>query len=244
MQIYLFMLLASLAGGFIQAATGFGAAITVMTVFPLFLDGMNQASAVTAVLCVLCAALVWFPYRKKTDFKKLLPVSLLYCAVIPLSTRLSLTLPTEQLSAILGISLFLIGLYYLFAAEKARIPTDWRGMTGAGLLGGFLNGMFSIGGPPVVLYALSAFTDSEAYIAGMQAFFFLTGIYSVGVRALNGLITPRVLQLSAVGAVGLLIGIFWGRKLFSHMNRQRLHRAVSALIALTGLYTTITAFLP
>lgn len=241
---YIWLALASFAGGFLQAAIGFGYATVVMAFFPVFLPSIPIASTVCAVLSLLASCTVFFQYRKAARPKHVLWPILIYFVVMPFAVAWSAGAPKLILSVIFGVFLLLLGLYYLFTADKIRIPrTTGAGMI-AGLLSGVFGGLFAVSAPPTALYCLSTLDTKEAYIGTLQFFFLVTNIYAVGVRTFNGLVTSQVLVWALAASGGLLLGLWSGQVFFrKRTDLSRIKTWVFIFIACMGAWTVVSNFI-
>ena len=169
------------------------------------------------------------------SFKTLLPLLCAALAVIPVAVGLSAGVPERQMKALLGVFLIALSIYFLFFSQRVHIrPTVLNGVVFGGV-GGFLNGLFSTGGPPVVLYLVHAAPDKLVYFATIQFYFAVTNIYSTAVRALNGILTPAVLVFAAVGLVGCAIGDRLGAKVFDRLNSDRVKQVVYVGMIISGV---------
>lgn len=239
---YVWLILASLAGGFLQSAIGFGYATVVMVFFPMFLPSIPVASTVCAVLAFLASCIIFFQYRKAARPKHVLWPILIYLVVMPFAVGWSTRVPKLILSVILGLFLLLLGLYYLFTADRIRVSsTPGTGMA-VGLLSGVFGGLFAVSAPPAALYCLSTLDTKEAYIGTLQFFFLITNTYAVGVRAVNGLVTSQVLIWSLIAVGGLLLGLWLGQAVFyKRADLSLIKRWVFIFIACMGAWTIVSS---
>ncbi len=243
-MVYIWLALISFIGGFLQAAIGFGYATIVMVFFPLFLPSIPIASTVCVILSTLASIVIFSRYRKDARPKHVLWPIAVYLAVMPFAVAWSANAPKSVLSLIFGLFLALLGLYYLFSADRIRIPcTTGMGLF-VGLLAGLFGGLFSVSAPPMALYCLSTLKTKEAYIGTLQFFFLIVNIYGVGVRACNGLVDTQVLIWSLAGSGGMLLGLWLGQ---IALNRQadlsRIKIWVFIFITCMGVWTIIANFI-
>ena len=135
----------------------------------------------------------------------------------------------------LGIVLIVISVYFIFFNNRIKIkPTIKNGII-AGGIGGMLSGLFSTGGPPIVLYLMNALTDNIIYFASTQFYFGLTGIYSTLVRLFNGIITFEVIVCSIVGLFGCVAGNYIGKGVFDKLNAKKLRYTVYMCMIISGI---------
>lgn len=131
----------------------------------------------------------------------------------------------------------------MFFAKNLRIaPTPGAGIL-AGGVSGLFGGLFSVSAPPAALYCLSVLEDKDAYMATMQFYLLTTNIYAVLVRFLSGMVTPSVWIWSGASVLGMLLGVFLGRLVYSRVKLEMLKQWIYVFIALMGLWTALSHFL-
>lgn len=239
-MLYIWITLASIVGGMLQSSIGFGFGIFMAAILPLFIESIPHAAAVSVVISLACSIFLIVPRYRYAKLRQMLPAILIYMVIMPLSNRLSLSIPRIELSIVLGFVLLGFGVYYIFFAKKLKIPANIGTAMAAGALSGTLNGMFSMGGPPMVVYCLAAFDEKETYMASLQAYFIVTNCYGVGVRALNGLMTSQVLLWIAAGLVGMFAGLFIGRRIYRKLDLNAVRKYVYIFICCAGGYMVIS----
>ena len=144
----------------------------------------------------------------------------------------------------LGAALILLSGYMFFFSSKIKIkPSPFTGLA-AGGFSGILGGIFSMGGPPVVIYFMqSEGDDKDRYLATIQMYFLLSNVYGTAVKAINGFITKDVLILAAFGTVGMIAGIFIGKLIFKKLRVDILRRVVYCFMAVAGVVNIVSAIL-
>ena len=233
------ILLITAMGGFIQRVTGFGFGIFVMIFFPYIMHTHTSAAAVSTIVSCVLSIYNAIIYRTKTPYKKIIPLIAAALVTIPIAVRFSVLVSGEVFKRILGVVLVALSLYFLFLNNRIKMkPTVKNGVI-AGGIGGILTGLFSTGGPPVVLYLMNSLTDNVMYFASTQFYFGLTGIYSTLVRFFNGIITLEVVGYSVIGFVGSMLGNFVGKQVFDKLNRQRLRQLVYFGMIISGIVMVV-----
>lgn len=222
-------------GGFIQRVTGFGFGIFVMLFFPHIMQAHTSAAATSTLVSCCISVYNAIIYRKHIPYKKTIPLVLAALVTIPIAVRLSVLVSGEFFNIALGIVLIGLSIYFLFFNNHIKIRPSVKNGVIAGGLGGMLSGLFSTGGPPVVLYLMNAFNDNSIYFATTQFYFGLTGIYSTVVRALNGIITSEVIVCSAVGFIGSIAGNVAGKYVFDKLNTKRLRQLIYIGMIISGV---------
>ena len=101
--------------------------------------------------------------------------------------------------------------------------------------GGTLTGLFSTGGPPIVLYLTNATDDPKVYFAATQFYFAVTSLYATGTRAINGIITWELLLYALIGMVGCLLGNLLGKFVFERFNGKQLKTVIYIAMIVSGV---------
>ncbi len=227
--------LTTAAGGFLQALTGFGFGILTMAVFPHILGEASAAAAVTGVLSVLGSGTVSYRMRKKLSFRRCLWPFIGYFVFASAAILFSVSLPDIRLKILLGGLLIALSVYFSFFTEKIHIPsTPFTGII-AGSLSGILGGLFSISGPPAVLYFSASSSDNDTYMADTQLYFAVTSLYATFLRVVSGKLTLGLVPVIAAGYAGSLLGLYLGGKIYSRLNRKTLIRLICVMMAISGI---------
>lgn len=220
---------------FVQRVSGFGLGIFAMLFLPYLTPGQAAAAAVSCLLS--CGTTVYngIKFRKDVVFITLVPLLIAGLVAIPVGVRFSASVPDRLLKALLGVVLIVLSIYFLFFSQRIHLrPSAVNGLL-AGGTGGVLGGLFSTGGPPVVLYLVHALPDKAAYFATIQFYFAVTNIYATGVRVINGIITPQVLLFAAVGLAGCCIGNFVGGRVFDRLDTRRVKQVIYIGMIVSGV---------
>ena len=234
LQTILLMLVFA-GAGFVQRVSGFGLGIFAMLFLPYLTPSHTMAAAISCLVSCGSSSYNAVKYRKHIPFKTVLPVLLAAFAVIPFAVLLSKHVTTGFFKLLLGGVLILLGIYFLCFNSRLTIrPTIPNGII-AGGLGGMLNGLFSTGGPPVVLFMTHACTDNLAYFSGIQFYFGLTNIYSTVCRIFSGLITWQILLTALLCFCGCMVGDAVGRRVFDRLNAKKLKQIIYIGMMVSGL---------
>ncbi|MBE7052944.1 MAG: sulfite exporter TauE/SafE family protein [Ruminococcaceae bacterium] len=229
------VLIISAMGGFIQRVTGFGFGIFVMLFFPYVIKVHTTSTAVSTLVSCVISVYNAFVYRKNIPYKKIIPLIISALITIPIAVSFSVMISGDFFKKTLGIVLVVLSIYFMFFNNRIKIKATVKNGVIAGGLGGVLSGLFSTGGPPVVLYLMNAFSDNAVYFASTQFYFGLTGIYSTLVRFFSGIITIEVIVYSAVGFLGSIVGNFIGKKVFEKLNSKMLRQIVYIGMIISGV---------
>lgn len=221
-------------GTVLQAVSGFGLAITAMTILPFVLP-YNTALAVTTLICLSTNVVFTIRMRRYIQWKRLVPVLIAFALTSGGIILLSVGQSDELLKKLLGGALVLFSIYFAFFNGRIQIKPRPRNGAIAGGLAGITTGLFGIGSPPMAVYLLSVCESNEDYFGSIQAYFTLSSIFTLGMRFTSGLITLEVGKWWLMGLIPLYLGMFVGKKIFDRMNPAILRRVVYVFMAISGL---------
>lgn len=228
------LILIGFGAAFVQRVSGFGLGIFTMLFLPFLMGDTATAASVSCLWSCVTSVYNTVKYRKSINFRLLWPLMCAAAVTIPAAVAMSKYVPGDIMTLLLGVILVLLSVYFLFFSEKIRIRPSIPGALLAGALGGTLNGLFSTGGPPVVLY-LSAVADKITYFASIQCYFAMTNIYATAMRAVSGIINANVLICCGIGLAGCLLGDTVGKLVFSRLNAKRFKQVIYVGMIISGL---------
>lgn len=231
----IFLVLIGFGAAFVQRVSGFGLGIFAMLFLPFLMGGTAAAAAVSCLWSCVTSVYNAVKYHKNVSLRLLQPLLLAAALTIPLAVRLSRFVPGQIMTVILGVVLVLLSLYFLFFSERIRLRASFSGGFIAGSLGGLLNGLFSTGGPPVVLYLVAATTDKMIYFASIQLYFAATNIYATIMRAVHGSLNTNIFICAAIGLAGCLLGDLVGRLVFQKLDAKRFKQIIYVGMILSGV---------
>lgn len=224
----------ALVAGFIQSVTGFGAGIFMMLFFPLFFPILNASALSSSITLFASGSLAW-RYRKHCQWKLLLLPTCIYLLCSSTVIVLAPYLPTVILKKSFGVLLVILSVYFLCFAGKLAVRPNLLSATICGGISGIASGIFGIGGPPMVIYFLSALDDKEKYLATIQTFFAVTGAYNLVLRIFNGIYTAELILYTLIGAVAVLIGGKIGTRLIEQLDTETMKKLVYVFLGVSGV---------
>ncbi|MDQ7092825.1 sulfite exporter TauE/SafE family protein [Desulfosporosinus sp. PR] len=235
---YLWVALIALLGSMLQTATGFGFAVVTMALWP-FIIPFKAAAATEVFSAFVMVIYISFKFRKHINFKLLLYPTISSLIMGVLGVLALVSSGDAILHRMLGAVLFLLSLYLFFFSEKFRIkPTPRKGLL-VGAISGILNGLFNIGGPPMVVYFLSSTDDKLEYSATIQCFFMLSALSVLGMHLAMGNVSWDIAKFSLAAVGGLVLGIFLGMYLFKKFSIATIKKVVYQAMAVFGLFLLV-----
>ena len=218
----------------VQTVTGFGYGIIVMSLFPLFLP-LEQALAISTTMS-LCLNIAILSRRWRDIQYKLVWLPVL-CASMGAYAGLALIAehPSPIYKRILGVFLLILAVWFVWLSDRVKLRPTLASSAIVGAVSGACGGLFSISGPPMVLYYVAILDDVKQYMATTQFYFLLNNIVLIIMRNALGLWPSGILPGCASALAGLLCGYFAGGVIFKKANAKRIRQAVYVVMALAGL---------
>jgi len=226
--------LIGIGAGFVQRVSGFGLGIFAMVFLPHIMPTQN-AAAISCLFSCVTSSYNAIRYRAHIAYRTAFPMVAAALVTIPLAVSFSKGISGNVFHSLLGCVLILLSLYFFFFNKRIRIaPTACNGFL-AGAVGGTLNGLFSTGGPPIVLFLSCATADKNVYFATIQFYFCFTNLYATCFRLLNGMITNEILLYALIGTFGCMAGDALGKIVFDKLDADKFKRVIYLGMIISGI---------
>ncbi|MEZ4607929.1 MAG: sulfite exporter TauE/SafE family protein [Deinococcales bacterium] len=222
------LLLAFLLFGasFIQGAVGFGFALSAMPILVWGGYSLAEASIITALNSLLQMFLAVFQLRRDIPWREVWKAISLRWLFTPLGIWVMMkldNLPPQQLKQILGLILLVIVLSQLLYRVKPRDKLHPLWGIFAFSSSGFLQGLVSMGGPPLVLWVMALTWDVKSSRAFLMTLFALAVPLHLALLYLS--YGQKLQQASYQGLIFIplsLLGVTLGIRVGNHLPKERL----------------------
>jgi hypothetical protein len=109
----------------------------------------------------------------------------------------------------------------------------------SGFLGGALGAMFSVNGPPIIIYLSHALEEKQAFRATLYAIFFADACYRMVLFTANRLLNEKVFRFALTMAPFLVAGVLVGARLQQSLDEGLFRRIVAGILVVTGVMLLI-----
>ncbi len=152
---------------------------------------------------------------------------------MPLGVWFLLALPEAGLRK--GLALFIIFSMLLLSLEKGRRLAGWIaqnrwGSSLIGLVSGWLQGAYAIGGPPAVIYIMASATEDEDFKGFLGVYFTFICIGSILLLGAGGLFSFHWLKMSVYFSPAVIAGVALGAWAFRRANKVWFRRVVYGML--------------
>lgn len=228
-----------LAAGYVQGITGFGFAVVFTPLAVLFISDAQQVVLLSLFLGAVLSVGVLVESRRGLRARR--AWLLLSGAVLgtPVGVAVLSLVSPHVLRIIITVSALLVATLWL-----VRLPPPLEREGGAvwlgGLVGGFLNGSTSMGGPPPALVASIQRWPVQESRAALTTFNLVSYLLGLATAAISGLLHTDFLigglRLLPVAVAGSLLGGWSAR----HVSRGVFRYALLGTVWLAGLFGLVS----
>ena len=200
----------------------------------------GEATTLSGLLAMVQSLVIVYKWRHIIVWKKLHIILTTFIITSYFSVKCISTLDEKTLKHILGITLILVSLYFLFFKERISISPHATNQLGLGSLSGVMGGLFAMQGPPAVIYFIGCSKDKTEYMAITQWYFLIGNTMMTIYRAGHGFVTGTVLTSWCVGIAGVLIGLLIGARIFHRINADMLRHVIYGFMAFSGVVALLS----
>ena len=221
------------AGALTQRVTGIGFALVCAPLL-VVIAGPFEGVVLANLLSLTVAAVVFATHWRDVDWRRAGLLAAPALLTIPLGAWVARSVPPAPLMVGIGL-LVIVALGAVVLSARARVLRGTAGAVGAGAASGFMNVTAGVGGPAVVLYAVSADWEHRRFVATFQVYAVVTNLASLAFK--GGLPAISAAELG-VSFAGLVLGLLGGEVLARHVD-HRVARRLAIGLALTGAVFTV-----
>lgn len=225
----------AMGAAFVQRTTGFGFGIFIMTMLPHLMPSYGEATTLSGLLAMVTSAIIVWRTWHDIEWRKLLPILTIFAIVSIFAIEFLSIMRSEMLHKILGVTLILASLYFLFLNKKIKVKGNLLTQTSLGTVSGLMGGFFGMQGPPAVLYFLAVSDSKEKYIAIAQAYFLIGNIIMTVFRLNAGFLSKAVVINWLVALPAVIIGTYLGALVYKRIQMPLLRKCVYIYIGISGV---------
>lgn len=219
------------AANIIQAITGFAGGPLAMPP-SIALVGVNDAKAAITLILWVATFVVTVQNLKYINWKQLGIMLVFMMTGMLGGLWLFDILPVNTLMLVYGIIVVLIGAKKLFLPSRKKMPVPWN--YAALLMAGVMQGLFTSGGPFLVLYAADAMKEKREFRATVSTIWTVLNIYMIFNMFQADMYTSYVCGLSAASIIPVFIAIFIGNRINKKINQASFLKLVYILLMISG----------
>jgi uncharacterized protein len=215
------------AASVLRGFTGFGFGLAAVPLLTIALPPTRVVPFVT-VLQLLVGLLGLRSAWRIADWRAVLGLGPGFVLGVPLGLLVLTELPANGVRLAIGL---LIAVSVVVLWRRVQLPPrpSRRVTFAAGLVSGVMNGLASMGGPPVVVYLLALSHEAAVVRASSIVYFLFAAVVTAIPMAVQGLVDREVLLWSAASIPVLLLGSALGSWAFRRA-RPHYHRLTTLVV--------------
>lgn len=225
----------------LEAVTGFGCTVLALPFLSL-LFGITDAVATLTILAWLLAVYIVITNWRHIDFRQWALITVLMLCGLPIGIFIFRTNGGEVLHSVLAIFIILTSVLQLLRLT-GKIRTSGTLPKPASYLllftAGIVHGMFSSGGPLVVLYATAALPDKSRFRATLCLLWTSLNTIIILTYVFGKNLTTPVLGRTAAMIPFLIAGIVVGELIHHRVNAKTFSIIVFGMLLVTGLFMLV-----
>jgi uncharacterized membrane protein YfcA len=226
---------------------GFGSGLLMVPLLALLFrltglaESMKLVVPTAALLAALSGVILISTFQTRKWVRKDVLLMMIAGAAIgtPLGTYVLASLKSSLLRRLFGLFLSGYALKMLFGGKsKGSDVKNYVGLI-AGFLGGCLGGMFSTGGPPVVIYLDRRIKDKRIFRATLILHFLISNTWQCATLFYARLINEEVLKFVLYLLPAFIIGNFIGSVLHIKINQVLFNKVIALVLVITGAFLIV-----
>lgn len=230
------LVLATLLAGTLRGFAGFGTAMVMTPAFSAILGPAQGVGLCLALECAVAVPLLPGALRM-VDWRRIGGLLIAAVSTVPFGAWVLVRTDGVLMRRILSL-LVLACVVVLASGWRFRGRATTLATLLAGAVGGFLNGLAGMAGPPVVFYYFASDEPAAAMRANLTTLFAIVDMVALGSVALRTEVPGDILGLALILAPCIIVGGLLGQRLFplaSERFYKRLALSILAVVALTSL---------
>jgi uncharacterized membrane protein YfcA len=227
----------------LEAVTGFGCSVLAMP-FVTALLGMRRGIMIITILAWFLALYISITKRKAINFHQFAIICLCMGIGLPLGMYLfrhfdAILLKKAMAAFIILVSLWQVLAKAIFRKKEPRLPLNSiRALPFYIILiaGGVVHGMFSSGGPLVVIYASQALKDRGEFRATLCLLWAVLNTVIITIYLIEGSISAETIRFTGILIPFVILGIGAGEKIHSRLNEKIFSILVFGMLLIVGCF--------
>jgi len=220
----------------VGATMGFGLAVLSLPFITLFAD-IKILVPMLGTIGTIASAYLSFRNRQHIQWRELRRIMMWCLFAFPLGLFAFHFLPMGKLNILFGIFIIVVSLEglwdtYRIERREALNPLFGRFML---LVGGFIHGAFTTGGPAIVAYAEGSMRSKEQFRATLLCLWALMNPIFLAVYFISSSRQMAPVWMSICCLPAIVIGTFLGQRIHSRVSEKIFRRVVFAILLLGGI---------
>jgi len=227
---------------FIQGTTGFGAAVLAMP-FCIMLTGIDTARPVVTVLALVLDVYLLIISWKDIDWRQYLRILAWILPGLPIGMIAYNVLPATMLTHLLAGFMVIVGIQGLASQFRSTrsVRRPWPAWLLGSLLflGGIMQGAFTSGGPPVIVYATQKLKDKASFRATLVAIWTTLNLFIIADIVLRHKLSGVPGKLVLTSLPFLALGALLGNLAHHRISGEHFTQLIYAVMLISAVFMVL-----
>lgn len=227
-----------LATHFVQGITGFGCAVLAMP-FCIMLTGIDTARPVLTVLALVLDVYLLVISWKQVEWRHYFGILAFVLPGLPIGMVAFNILPQATLTRILAVFMVIVAIQGLASEfrSRGRVLRPWPAWLLDSLLfiGGAMQGAFTSGGPPVIIYATQKLKNKSSFRATLVAVWTTLNVFIIADIVLRHQLAGLPGRLVLTSLPFLALGAVLGNVAHHHISGDHFTRLIYAVLLVSAI---------
>jgi len=234
-------LIGILFSSLIAGLSGFGYSLIAVPFLLLFHEP-TVVVPVAIIHGILLNFLIIKDIWKFIDLKRIYPLMIFGAIGTPIGTT-ALTFFSPDIVKVITGTLIVIFATILIAGFYVKIQKEKLAFISIGMISGFLNGLTTMSGPPVILFYANQKMKKRTFRANLVIYFLFLNIFTFPVLLASNTYNKEILIYALKLSPGVIIGSLLGIMLVKRINNFVFRKITLLLVLLSGVVTVLTVLL-
>ncbi len=236
------LILTAFTSAVIQSTSGFGFGIIFMAIMTFFLP-YKHAAVLSITTSFFMQTYTIIKLHRHIKWHLVLYPAITSIIMSGIGLHIMIAIPERLTTLILGIFLWTLGIYLIVIAPRIKLHgTRVAGLI-TGAIGGFMDGVFAMGGPPMVAYYDANIDQPLDYEATIQTYFWIVGLNVLINNIACHNLTLKLVPLVGISVIGCLLGTVISIRLLHKISMQAVRRIAYIVMLGAGTYNLIKFFI-
>ena len=223
--------------------TGFGPAIIFVSIGSMIYNPI-EIIVLAALLDIIGGSYLFILNPHFFQNKKYwIPIGLLMVIGAIIGSLTLYWIPAETFSYILGITIIIISVWFLFGDSEPNPSSNESYDIGlidsfVSIFSGFSGGFTGMGGPPLIIYLGSKF-KKELFRSIIVPIFLISAIARFSTYGIVGMINIQTIWLYIIPPIGVLAGNYIGNKFFNYVEQKWFTILIGIILLISGIQLII-----
>lgn len=235
----------------LESVLGFGGTIMALPILAILLPELPLKSVLVPVLAlgnIVCTLGIVWVGRKHIIWREYLIIFIYALIGLPLGFWAARSAPENLLKFILGAFVTVFAIISLLKALRhangnvpgagaceSESPLKRMYLRFMIVAGGVMHGMFTTGGPCIVVYATRALATKGLFRVTLAMVWLTLNIVMAGGWIANDVLTPTVWSLAGLTVPFIVLSVFVGDYLHHKLPEDTFRKLAYAILALSGI---------